>query len=217
MTAARVTRRTALAAAAVAATAAGAFAQRGLAPRIRDVGTAPAGLPDTVMLGSPGARVTVIEYLSLTCSHCARFHRDVLPDLKARYVEPGHARFVFREFPLDTLAAAAALLVRCAPPPRSLAVMTALLERQSDWASGVGAEIKLYTIAGEAGGFTAATFDACLRETAVLTRIEAAQAHAAETFGVDGTPAFFVGGDRLTGHAFSDVAHAIENALRRAG
>ena len=86
------------------------------------------------ILGNPDAPVTIIEYASLTCPHCAQFHTEVLPELKERYIDPGKVRLIYRDFPLDQMALAAAALAHCAGPERYFSMLDVLFETQSNWA-----------------------------------------------------------------------------------
>lgn len=191
-----------------------------LAQRLRDLPkadiTKPAtDLPD-IVVGAATAKVTLVEYVSMTCPHCARFHTTVLPRIKARYIDSGDVRLIIREFPLDPLAAAASMLVRCVPAQESADVLAALLERQAEWMVAANTQLKLFAAAQSIAGFTQATFDACLSDQALLTRILGAQAHAESAFGVEGTPTFFIDGERLPGRTFEDFERAIDAALRGA-
>jgi protein-disulfide isomerase len=191
-----------------------------LAQRLRDLPKADvskpvADLPD-IVLGTATAKVTVVEYVSLTCPHCARFHATVLPRIKARYIDSGEVRVIIREFPVDSLAAAAAMLVRCAGPEKSADFVAALLERQAEWVVAANTQLRLFAAAQSIAGFTQATFDACLSDQALLMRILGARNHAERSFGVDGTPTFFIEGERFSGRTFEDFASAIDAALRGA-
>src|SRR6185503_2006793 len=94
----------------------------------------PGPLPDLV-LGKADAPVTIIEYASMTCPHCANFHKTTYPALKTKYIDTGKVRFIFREFPLDELAVAAAMLARCADQnERSMALIDVLFASQDKWA-----------------------------------------------------------------------------------
>jgi protein-disulfide isomerase len=158
---------------------------------------APQALPDIVE-GRAEAPETIIEYASMTCSHCAAFHKNVWPALKAKYVETGKAKFVLREFPLDPLAIAAFMLARCAGPDKRDAVVDRLFDRQADWAF---AEDPLPRLKAEveAAGVSEAAANACLKDQKLLDQVRSVRAVASKTLGVDSTPTFFVAGKRLSG------------------
>lgn len=154
-------------------------------------------LPDLVM-GSPDAKVTIVEYASMTCGHCKNFHTKVLPELKTKYVDTGKVRLVFREFPLDPRAFAASMLARCAGGEKSMPLVSALFETQADWAYvKENPTPKLFEIAKQAG-FTQESFDKCLTDQALLDKLTAIRTRGSETFGVSATPTFFINGKKLT-------------------
>ena len=124
-------------------------------------------------LGDPKATVTIIEYASMTCPHCAHFQETTFPELKKRYIDTGKVRYIFREFPLDSLAAAAFMLARCSAQEDSgkyFALIDSLFRQQRTWAVEKPLE-PLFAIAKQAG-FTKETFDACLSNQKVLDGIE---------------------------------------------
>jgi protein-disulfide isomerase len=150
-------------------------------------------------LGPPDAKVTVVEYASMTCSHCAHFAKDVWPDFKKKYIDTGKIHFVFREFPLDNLAAAASMLARCAGGDKTFPLIEVLFEKQSEWAFVEGNPVpKLFEIAKQAG-FTQESFDKCLTDQKLLDNITDGRKRASEVFGVSATPTFFINGKKLDG------------------
>lgn len=170
---------------------------------------APGPLEDMV-LGKADAPSTIVEYASMTCSHCARFHNTVLPELKTKYIDTGQAKLILREFPLDGLAVAAFMLARCAGPDRYYPMVGALFETQETWAvpGGDGKE-KLLLIAKQAG-FSKERFDQCLADKDMFNKIVEVRQQAHDKFGVDSTPSFFVNGKRLTGeHELKDFEAAL--------
>ena len=154
----------------------------------------PAPLPDVVE-GAAGAPATIVEYASLTCSHCAAFHDKVWPALKAKYVDTGKARFVLREFPLDPLATAAFMAARCVGADKRDALIDRLFARQAEWAFR---DEPLERLRRETG-LTPDDFLACVKDKALFDGVNAERDSAAERFAVDSTPTFFVNGRRLDG------------------
>ena len=153
-------------------------------------------LTDTA-IGAADAKVTVVEYGSMTCGHCANFATKVFPELKTKYIDTNKVRFVFREFPLDNLAAAASMLARCAGGDKTFPMVETLYEKQADWAFTNGNPVpKLFDIAKQAG-FTQESFDKCLTDQKLLEQITAQRTAASDKFGVSSTPTFFVNGKRL--------------------
>lgn len=169
----------------------------------------PGPLPDLV-LGKADAPVTVVEYASLTCGHCASFHNKSFPAIKEKLIDTGKIRFILREFPLDNLAAAAAMLARCAGGEKTYPLTEVLFRKQDEWAFVRTNPVpELFKIAKQAG-FTQETFDKCLTDQKLLDDIMAVRERASKTFGVNSTPSFFVNGVRLRGAA---TVESIEAAI----
>ena len=158
----------------------------------------PGDLPD-IAIGPADAKVTVIEYSSLTCPHCAAFATQVFPAFKAKYIDTGKVRFITREFPLDNMAAAASMLARCLDPDKSFAFIDNMFTTQDSWAHGEGNAVTRLFEASKAAGFTKESFDKCLTDQALLDKINAARTTAGEKFQINSTPTFFVNGKRLVG------------------
>jgi protein-disulfide isomerase len=156
----------------------------------------PTDLPD-LTLGSADAKVTVVEYASMTCPHCAHFSNDVFEDFKKKYVDTGKVRYIFRDFPLDNLAAAVSMLARCAGTDKAIPLIETFYAKQEDWAFASGSPVpRLFDIAKQAG-FTQESFDKCLTNQKLLDQITAERTRASDTFGVNATPTFFINGKRL--------------------
>ncbi len=156
------------------------------------------GLPELV-IGKADAKVTVVEYASMTCGHCAHFHTAVLPEIKKKYIDSGQVRMIFREFPLDNLAAAGAMLARCAGGgDKSVELIGTLFKQQDAWVVRGNPVPKLFEVV-KAAGFTQESFDKCLTDQKLLDNITTARARAADKFAVNSTPTFFINGKRLAG------------------
>ena len=169
-----------------------AFAQSVDAAKLLEPGV----LPDKV-LGDENAPVAVVEYASMTCGHCANFHKEGYPHLKSEYIETGKVRFVFREFPLDPVAAAAFMLARCAPEEKYFDVVDLMFEEQRSWAFTQNPYESLLKFARQIG-FTQESFETCLKDQALLDGIYAARDRGKE-FGVNSTPTFFFNGEMERG------------------
>jgi protein-disulfide isomerase len=163
-----------------------------------------AGPGGDIMIGSDKAPVTIIEYASMTCPHCAHFEETTLPELKKRYIDTGKVRYVMREFPLDARAAAGFMLARCAGPDKYEAVVETLFAKQADWAIVEKPIPPLMAIAKQFG-FTEDSFNTCLANQQVLDDIQAVRDHAVNKLGVNSTPTFFINGKRLVGDLSIEV------------
>lgn len=149
-------------------------------------------------LGPATAKVTIIEYASLTCSHCAHFHETTYPELKKRYVDTGLVRFTLREFPLDPLATAGFMLARADGSAKYYPITDLLFETQASWAF-VSKPLDALRQAMRQAGFSQEKFDATLRDQALYDAVNAVKNRASDTFKVDSTPTFFVNGQRVPG------------------
>jgi protein-disulfide isomerase len=176
---------------------------------------APGALPDMVM-GDAKAPVTVIEYASMTCPHCAHFTETTFPELKKRYIDTGKVRFIFREFPLDQLAAAAFMLARCAGETDSSKYFTmvdTMFRQQRVWA--VEKPLPPLLALAKQAGFTQSAFEACLQNQKLLDGIEAVRTRATDKFKVQSTPSFFINGTLFAGAlTIEDMAKQIDPLLK---
>ncbi|MDE2017827.1 MAG: DsbA family protein [Hyphomicrobiales bacterium] len=163
---------------------------------------APAPLPDIVE-GKADAPVTVIEYASMTCPHCARFHNDVYPAFKAKYVDTGKAKFILREFPLDPLATAGFMLARCQGPAKRDAMVDLLFEKQDQWAY-VDKPIEALQGLVKQAGVSQSDFETCLKNQDLLTQVNGLRDAAGKDLNIDATPTFFFNGVKHTGEVSLD-------------
>ena len=171
-------------------------------------------LPD-IVVGKADAPVTIVEYASMTCGHCAAFHNTVLPKLKAKYIDTGKAKLIFREFPLDNVAAAVSMLGRCLPAEASSAFISEMFKRQQEWAFQPGNPLpRLFEMARQAG-FTQASFDKCLTDQKLLEQISAIRKRAGDKFQITSTPTFFVNGTRMAAGSLADFDKVIEPLLAK--
>jgi len=149
-------------------------------------------------LGPDHAKVTVVEYASASCPHCANFYKTTFQELKKQYIDTGKIRFVFREFPHNDAALAAFMVARCAPKERYFPLIDTFFRTQDSWLQNPAEG--LFKIA-QLAGFTKASFDACLKNEEVAKGILAVRDKAESDFGVQGIPTFFVNGQELDGEA----------------
>lgn len=155
-------------------------------------------IPD-IVIGKPEAKTVIVEYASLSCSHCANFHNKVFPDLKTKYLDTGAARLIVREFPTSERALVAHMLTRCAAPDKAVALLSELFHKQEEWAFSDGDPTpKLKEIASAAGGMSTEAFDACTKNQGLFDKLMGNVSAAGDKFGINATPTFFVDGKRVT-------------------
>jgi protein-disulfide isomerase len=175
----------------------------------------PVSLPD-MALGPATASVTITEYASMTCPHCATFTETVFPKIKSEYIDSGKIRFVFREFPLDIKAAAGSMLARCIAKDDSgkyFAVIDMLFKQQADWAMKNTTET--LTRIGKQAGLSQQGVEDCLKDQALLDKIAADQKFANEVLKVNSTPTFFINGEMIKGEtSFEEFDKKIKSLLK---
>ncbi len=167
---------------------------------------------DEFVLGRSDAPITIVEYASLTCPHCARFHADILPVLKTEFIDTGKVRMVFRDFPLDRLALAAAMTARCAGRERYFGFIDTFYARQANWARDgdpLGALGRLARL----GGMSQADFDACLKNQAVGDAVLKQRQTGEKTFEVNSTPTLIINGAKYSGGLNLDQLRAVIAAM----
>lgn len=154
-------------------------------------------LPD-VGLGKADAPVTIVEYASMTCTHCAAFHATAYPKLKSDYIDTGKVRFILREFPLDPLATAGFMLARCSGDDKRTAIVDLLFAQQKNWAFTEKPVESLASLLKQTG-MSQESFEACLKNQQLYDNINKVRDRAAEKFQVNATPTFFINGDKFSG------------------
>ncbi|WP_316979297.1 DsbA family protein [Shumkonia mesophila] len=170
-------------------------------------------LPE-MALGSADAPLTIYEHSSLTCGHCANFHRVTLPEIKKAYIDTGKVRLVFRDFPLDNLAYAAALLPHCAGPQRYFGFLEVLFRTQETWAGGKDPLGELKKVA-RLGGLSAGDFEACLGNQPLFAAIRDRAAADGKAYAIEATPTFRIGNQTIVGgQPFDAFKKLIDEALK---
>lgn len=167
-------------------------------------------------LGAPeGAKVTVVEYASVTCGHCADWQATVWPAFKAKYVDTNKVRFTFREFPTQPIPVATAgfMVARCAGPDKYFDVIHKIMERQNQLLTGLPPRDVLLPIAREAG-LSDQQFETCVTDEAAITAMEA-RIKAGLDAGVTGTPTFLVNGEKVIDSSLSGLSEKIDAALAK--
>ncbi len=166
-------------------------------------------------LGKSDAPVTMIEYSSLGCPHCATFHLDTLPRIKTEYIDTGKLRLIYRDFPLGTPALAASMIARCAGPDRFFGFIEIIYRSQARWSRSNNPLDALSQVA-RVGGMSEADVEACLKTQALLDHIRRVAAKAQEKQKVVSTPTFIIGNQVITGaQPFENFKKIIDKALNK--
>ncbi|QKC84879.1 DsbA family protein [Mesorhizobium sp. NZP2077] len=170
----------------------------------------PGALPDK-QLGKDDAKVTIVEYASMTCPHCAHFAATTFPDLKKKYIDTGKARYILREFPFDPSAEAGFMLARCAKD-NYFPMVDVLFAQQANWVGVSNTKDALLQIS-KLAGFTQESFEACLTDQKLLDDVRSVQKRGANEFKVDSTPTFFINGKTYKGAMSIEEMSAIIDPL----
>ena len=176
---------------------------------------APVIRPDEQILGSASAPITIVEYASHTCPHCATFHSKILPKLKADYIDPGKVRLVYRDFPLDRIALSASKLAHCGGQDKFFGFIEVLFASQNQWIKSTNPVEALRRI-GRLGGLTAAAVDICLKDEALTERILQSRLHAESSFRINSTPTLIIGDLKYPGVLeFEDLRKVLNSLLAK--
>ncbi len=168
------------------------------------------------VLGDPNAPVTILDYSSMTCPHCAAFHTETLPKIKEKYIDTGKVKLVFRDFPLDQAALRASMLERCAPAERYFPLVDVLFKSQAQWSRGSD-PAKALAQYGKLAGMSQATIDACLANQPLADGILQSRLTGADKYKVESTPTFVLndGAATISGaQSFETFAAAIDKLLK---
>jgi len=150
------------------------------------------------VLGDPSAEVTIIEYASMTCSHCAAFHAGQFQILKKEYIKTGKVKFIYRDFPLDGLALAAAMMARCAPKERYYPIVNIIFQTQQNWANKANPSEALSQI-GLLSGISKDTYKACIANTDIYEGLVKIRNQGEQKFKIRSTPTIIVNNNTVTG------------------
>ena len=171
---------------------------------------------DDIVMGSPTAPVTMIEYASMTCPHCAHFAAETFPKLKEKYIDTGKVKYIMREYPLDGLAAAAFMLARCAGPDKYYPMIETLFAEQKKWA--VKEPLPPLLAIAKQAGFTEQSFRECLDNKDLLGKVRQMRDRGQQKFKVESTPTFYINGERHPGAmSIEDIDNAVAPLIKTEG
>ena len=183
--------------------------------------TSDAGIADLadsikeMTIGKKDAPLTIVEYASLGCSHCAKFHQEIYPELKKDYIDTGKVKLIFRDFPLGTPALAATMIARCSGPERYFGFVEMFFRSQTEWSRAENPLEALSKVA-RLGGMPPIDVQACMRNQKLLEYIQLQKKHAYEEDGINATPYFVIGTEKLSGGLpYNQMKVIIERELNR--
>ncbi len=181
-------------------------------------------LPTDHVRGAPNAPITIVEYASMTCPHCADFERETMPQLVMNYVDTGKVRLIFREFPLDGAARIASALALCVPEDKYFSFIDLIFLHQSQWLADLNNDqqvsfeeaVEGLVQMGRFAGFSREKVESCIADKASLDRIDKVQAEAERRYGVNSTPTFIIQGKIHVGEiSYADLDKILQPLLAR--
>ncbi|MBW8283646.1 MAG: DsbA family protein [Rhizobium sp.] len=167
-------------------------------------------------VGDPNAPVKIIEYMSMTCSHCANFHTRTFEPIKQKYADTGKVYFIVREFPFpgDTASLAAFMLARCTPEERYFPFVSMFMKQQMSWAAPANNDVRGAMLQlSKLGGFTQESFDACLTNQKLAGDVSAVRDRGAKEFGIQSTPTFLINGKSYSGDMSVETMSALIDSM----
>jgi len=173
---------------------------------------------DDMVMGADKAPVTIVEYASLTCPHCAHFNEETFPKLKAEYIDKGLVKYIYRDFPLDRVALQASKVARCAGPDRYFAFIDVFFRQQTNWAAGndpnkITQNLKRLA---KLGGMSDETFDKCLNDKAVEDAVLAQSLKGEQEFKVNSTPTLIINGKTHPGAlSFEELEKVLQPLVKK--
>ena len=165
------------------------------------------------VIGNPEAPITIIEYASLTCPHCASFHAETLPRIKKDWIETGKAKLIYRDYPLDKYAASGAMIARCAPKDKYFIFLNAFYSQQKNWSSAPD-PVKVLTQLAGLGGMSKDDVDACLANDALQDGILQMRLEGQMEYDINSTPSFVINGKKVTNLPYDDFNDLLEDAAK---
>ena len=160
------------------------------------------------ILGNAGAKITIIEYASMTCPHCAEFHTGTFQTLKTEYIETGKVKFIYRDYPLDRLALAAAMMARCAPKERYYPILEIIFRTQENWAKQADPAKALAQI-GLLSGISENTYNACVANKKIYEGVMKIRSDGGEKFNIQSTPTIIINGKPIKGQLTAETLRLI--------
>jgi len=165
------------------------------------------------VIGNAEAPITIIEYASLTCPHCANFHAETLPQIKKEWIETGKAKLIYRDFPLDKYAASASMIARCAPNDKYFIFLNAFFAQQKNW-SRADDPVRVLTQLAGLGGMSKDDVDACLANEELQDAILQMRLDGQMEYGINSTPSFVINGKMINNLPYEDFKDILEDAAK---
>ena len=168
---------------------------------------------EEIFLGNKDAKVTVIEYASMTCIHCADFHKDVYPKIKENYIDTNKIKFIYRDFPLDKQALFGSVLAKCAPKEKYFDFVKLILSTQKKWITSDDAFIDKLKNIGKLAGLTESKINNCFKDEQIVDNIINTRNFAERKYNISSTPSFIINNKKYSAMSYENFEKIIENLI----
>ena len=164
-------------------------------------------------LGDKEAKVTIIEYASMTCNHCATFHKEIYPEIKKNFIDTNKIKFIYRDFPLDKQALYASILAKCAPEDKYFDFVKLILSTQSKWISNDDSFVEKLTNIGKLAGLNEEKITNCFSDEKLVDKIIQSRSDAEKKYGIQSTPSFIINEKKYSAMSFENFEKIIDNLI----
>jgi protein-disulfide isomerase len=168
---------------------------------------------EEIYLGNKDAKVTVIEYASMTCIHCANFHKDIYPKIKENYIDTNKIKFIYRDFPLDKQALFGSVLAKCAPKEKYFDFVKLILSTQKKWVTSDDAFIDKLKNIGKLAGLTESKINNCFKDEQIVDSIINTRTFAERKYNINSTPSFIINNKKYSDMSYENFEKIIENLI----
>ena len=164
-------------------------------------------------LGDNNAKITIIEYASMTCDHCANFHKNIFPEIYEKYIQTGKVKFIFRDFPLDKQALFAAILANCAPKEKYFDFVKLIFNTTEKWISVEDEFLKKLKNIGKMGGLSNDQIESCFRDENMVDLAINSRSNGEKKFNITSTPSFVINGKKYSSMTFEQFEKVLDNLI----
>ena len=164
-------------------------------------------------LGDNNAKITIIEYASMTCDHCANFHKNIFPEIYEKYIQTGKVKFIFRDFPLDKQALFAAILANCAPKEKYFDFVKLIFNTTQKWVSVEDEFLKKLKNIGKMGGLSNDQIESCFRDENMVDLAINSRSNGEKKFNITSTPSFIINGKKYSSMTFEQFEKVLDNLI----
>ena len=168
---------------------------------------------EDIFLGNKDAKVTVIEYASMTCIHCANFHKDIYPKIKEHYIDTNKIKFIYRDFPLDKQALFGSVLAKCAPKEKYFDFVKLILSTQKKWVTSDDTFIDKLKNIGKLAGLTESKINNCFKDEQIVDNIINTRTFAERKYNINSTPSFIINNKKYSDMSYENFEKIIENLI----